>query len=57
MNACVISDDHSQCLAGFAAFLIWRGGYLTKLGSWRNRLQVPFDWLKTLLFGRDVSQF
>ena len=34
-----------------------RSAYLTKLGSWRNRMQVPLDWLRTLLFGRDTTQF
>jgi NADH:ubiquinone reductase (non-electrogenic) len=42
---------------GFVAWIIWRSAYLTKLGSWRNRLQVPADWLRTLIFGRDTSVF
>ncbi len=42
-------------LRGFAAWIVWRAGYLTKLGSWRNKLQVPIDWLKTFVIGRDPS--
>ncbi|XP_066932061.1 probable NADH dehydrogenase [Clytia hemisphaerica] len=44
-------------LTGFKSWLIWRSVYLTKLGSWRNRLQVPFDWARTFFFGRDTSRF
>ncbi|MDR3739095.1 MAG: hypothetical protein P4L40_08740 [Terracidiphilus sp.] len=44
-------------LKGMVSWLVWRSAYLTKLGSWRNRLQVPVDWLRTLLFGRDISNF
>lgn len=40
-----------------AAWLIWRSAYFTKLGSLKNRLQVPWEWLKTLLFGRDLTTF
>ncbi|ESP04189.1 hypothetical protein LOTGIDRAFT_224073 [Lottia gigantea] len=43
--------------SGFTSWLLWRSAYLTRLGSWRLRMQVPMDWLKTLLFGRDISRF
>ena len=42
---------------GFSAWLFWRSTYLTKLLSWKNKILVVFDWLKTLLFGRDISRF
>ncbi|XP_022103893.1 probable NADH dehydrogenase [Acanthaster planci] len=42
---------------GFYSWLLWRSAYLTRLGSWRLRMQVPIDWTKTLLFGRDTSRF
>jgi NADH:ubiquinone reductase (non-electrogenic) len=44
-------------LRGALAWFVWRSAYLTKLGSWRNRVQVPWDWTRTLLFGRDTTQF
>jgi len=44
-------------LAGAAAWATWRLAYLSKLSSWRNRVQVPLDWVKTALLGRDVSRF
>jgi NADH:ubiquinone reductase (non-electrogenic) len=44
-------------LKGYMAWFLWRSAYLTKLGAWRNRLQVPIDWARTFVFGRDVTQF
>ena len=42
---------------GFKTFLLWRSAYLTRLVSFKNKLLVIFDWTKTFLFGRDVSNF
>lgn len=42
---------------GFMTWLLWRSAYLTMLGSFRLRLQVPYDWLRTFVFGRDTSKF
>ena len=42
---------------GFAAFLFWRSAYITRLVSLKNKILVLFDWLKTLIFGRDISSF
>ena len=42
---------------GFVTFLFWRSAYLTKLVSMRNRIMVLFDWVKTEIFGRDLSRF
>jgi NADH:ubiquinone reductase (non-electrogenic) len=49
--------DDKITLSGWSAWFLWRSAYLTKLGSWRLRMQVPIDWLKTLAIGRDVSRF
>jgi NADH:ubiquinone reductase (non-electrogenic) len=43
--------------SGHAAWITWKLAYLSKLGSFRNKVTVPIDWLKTWLFGRDVSSF
>ncbi len=43
--------------SGFMTFLFWRSVYLTKLISLKNKILVLFDWLKNLVFGRDVSNF
>jgi NADH:ubiquinone reductase (non-electrogenic) len=50
-------DIQPTAISGWKAWFIWRSAYLTKLGSWRLRLQVPLDWLKALVVGRDVSRF
>lgn len=42
---------------GFSTWIFWRSAYLTKLVSWKNKVLVVFDWIKTFLFGRDSSRF
>lgn len=42
---------------GYATWLFWRSVYLTKLVSLKNKILVLFDWLKTRIFGRDISRF
>jgi len=43
--------------SGFTTWLFWRSVYITKLVSLKNKMLVLFDWFKTFLFGRDVSNF
>ncbi len=43
--------------SGFATWLFWRSVYVTKLVSFKNKVLVLFDWFKTFVFGRDVSNF
>ncbi|MFP6584714.1 MAG: FAD-dependent oxidoreductase [Candidatus Hydrogenedentota bacterium] len=42
---------------GFGTWLFWRSAYLTKLMSWKNKMLVVVDWIRTFIFGRDISQF
>ncbi|MFA5834481.1 MAG: FAD-dependent oxidoreductase [Bacteroidota bacterium] len=42
---------------GFSTWIFWRSAYLTKLVSWKNKILVVFDWIKTFVFGRDSSRF
>lgn len=42
---------------GFMTYLFWRYAYLTKLVSFKNKIQVLFDWARKFLFGRDISRF
>lgn len=51
-----LGDATRFSMSGFSAWLVWRAAYLTKLGSWRNRLQVPLDWFKAFFVGRDTSR-
>lgn len=43
--------------AGSTGFLLWRSVYVVKQVSPRTRFLVLFDWLKTRLFGRDVTRW
>nr|CAB3265337.1 probable NADH dehydrogenase [Phallusia mammillata] len=54
-----LSDFKPKALkfTGFHSWLLWRSAYLTRLGNWKLRLQVPVDWTKTFIFGRDISRF
>jgi len=42
---------------GISTWLFWRSAYLTKLVSFKNKILVVFDWVKTSIFGRDISRF
>jgi NADH:ubiquinone reductase (non-electrogenic) len=42
---------------GLATWIFWRSAYLTKLVSLKNKILVVFDWVKTFVFGRDISRF
>ncbi|EGG22521.1 putative NADH dehydrogenase [Cavenderia fasciculata] len=50
-------QTNSVHASGFTAWVTWRSAYLTRLGSIRSKLQVPFDWARTFIFGRDISNF
>jgi len=42
--------------AGNVAFALWRSVYLVKQVATRNRALVTFDWVKSELFGRDITR-
>ncbi|CAM9533373.1 unnamed protein product [Scytosiphon promiscuus] len=42
---------------GATGYLLWRSIYLSKQVSWRNRFLVGTDWVKTKIFGRDITRF
>lgn len=44
-------------IKGPIAWLAWRSVYLGKQVSWSNKMLIPMHWLKTALFGRDISRF
>jgi len=52
-----LMETSSGKIHGFASWFIWRSAYLTRIGSIKNKLQVPVNWLRTLLWGRDVTNF
>ncbi|KAF2725670.1 FAD/NAD(P)-binding domain-containing protein [Polychaeton citri CBS 116435] len=52
-----IMQSQGGDISGRVAWFIWRGAYLAKSVSWRNRLLIPTYWFVNWLFGRDVSRF
>ncbi|KAI7616138.1 FAD/NAD(P)-binding domain-containing protein [Hortaea werneckii] len=44
-------------ISGRVAWFIWRGAYLAKSVSWRNRILIPIYWAINAIFGRDISRF
>ncbi|KAI2508997.1 pyridine nucleotide-disulfide oxidoreductase [Fragilaria crotonensis] len=42
--------------AGSVSFILWRSVYLVKQVATRNRVLVTFDWIKSALFGRDITR-
>jgi NADH dehydrogenase FAD-containing subunit len=50
-------DNRLLSEAGSVGFLLWRSVYVVKQVSPRTRFLVLFDWLKTKLFGRDITDW
>jgi NADH:ubiquinone reductase (non-electrogenic) len=44
-------------ISGFLAFLGWRSVYWSMQLSFRNQYMLSTDWLRTMLFGRDLTRF
>jgi NADH dehydrogenase FAD-containing subunit len=42
---------------GSIAYVLWRSVYLVKQVATRNRVLVTFDWIKSAIFGRDMTRF
>ncbi|KAF2096173.1 hypothetical protein NA57DRAFT_59230 [Rhizodiscina lignyota] len=49
--------DRELNLSGRMAWLVWRGAYLARSISWRNRVLIPVYWCLNWAFGRDISRF
>jgi NADH:ubiquinone reductase (non-electrogenic) len=49
------NDQKPVQVTGTSAFAIWRSLYFSKLMSARNLFQVSFDWMRSAVFGRDIS--
>jgi NADH dehydrogenase len=52
-----IHQSQADELKGWVAWVVWRGAYLTKSMSWRNKLLVPVYWVVSWVFGRGISRF
>eukprot|EP01124_Arcella_intermedia_P012720 TRINITY_DN19073_c0_g1_i3.p1 TRINITY_DN19073_c0_g1~~TRINITY_DN19073_c0_g1_i3.p1 ORF type:complete len:491 (-),score=97.07 TRINITY_DN19073_c0_g1_i3:10-1482(-) len=42
---------------GLLSWILWRSVYLTRLELVKNKCQVPFEWVRTFIWGRDVTTF
>jgi len=51
-----IGDYPLLAWAGSVGFVLWRSVYLVKQVATRNRMLVTFDWIKSNLFGRDITR-
>lgn len=51
-----VAEIQGKTFGGFGTWLAWRGIYWSKI-SLRNKACLTFDWLKTSLFGRDISRY
>ncbi|AEO69258.1 3f3ba08b-d16d-45d1-b9b4-672436b631a3 [Thermothielavioides terrestris] len=52
-----IHQSRADELRGWVAWVVWRGAYLTKSMSVRNKILVPIYWLVSWIFGRGISRF
>ncbi|KAL1304869.1 hypothetical protein AAFC00_003793 [Neodothiora populina] len=52
-----IMQSSGSDISGRFAWFIWRGAYLAKSVSWRNRILIPMYWFINWIFGRDISRF
>ncbi|KAJ3047902.1 hypothetical protein HK097_011071 [Rhizophlyctis rosea] len=41
---------------GVGVYFLWRGAYLSKQVSFRTRALLAFDWVKGMVFGRDITR-
>lgn len=51
-----LGDVPIASYAGSVAFILWRSVYLVKQVATRNRVLVTFDWVKSSMFGRDLTR-
>jgi len=56
-NAVMAQVPGLSRLTGFFAFLGWRFTYWFLQLSGRNRFMLSTDWIRTLMFGRDLTRF
>lgn len=52
-----VADLGAMKMGGFTTWWLYRAAYFSKQVSWKNRYCLASDWIRTTLFGRDVSRF
>eukprot|EP01121_Diplochlamys_sp_Union-15-3_P014824 TRINITY_DN4782_c0_g7_i1.p1 TRINITY_DN4782_c0_g7~~TRINITY_DN4782_c0_g7_i1.p1 ORF type:complete len:606 (-),score=98.54 TRINITY_DN4782_c0_g7_i1:2-1819(-) len=43
--------------SGFMTWFLWRGIFLANQQTFKNKVMISWDWLRTFIFGRDISRF
>lgn len=43
-------------LSGRGAFYLWRSFYLSEMVTMRTKFLLAFDWVRSKIFGRDISR-
>lgn len=56
-NRKAIAQTAGGDISGWMAWVIWRGAYVTKTISLRNKMLIPIYWSINWLLGRDISRF
>lgn len=56
LSQVAVGDVPIMSYAGSISFILWRSVYLVKQVATRNRILVTFDWMKSSLFGRDITR-
>jgi NADH:ubiquinone reductase (H+-translocating) len=56
LNQVKLGDVPLFNYSGKVAFALWRTVYLAKQAATRNQALIAFDWLRTELFGRDITR-
>jgi len=56
LNQVKLGDVPIFNYSGKVAFALWRTVYLAKQAATRNQALIVFDWLRTELFGRDITR-
>lgn len=56
LNQVKLGDVPLFNYSGKVAFALWRTVYLAKQAATRNQALIVFDWLRTELFGRDITR-
>lgn len=44
-------------LSGRGAAYLWKSFYLTEMFTGRTKILLAFDWVRTHLYGRDISRY
>ncbi len=51
-----VAELRDRVIAGFPAWVLWHGYYITAIPSWRNRVRLIGDLVLSALSGRETTQ-